>query len=225
MKRSAIVAAALASLAAGPSIASAEAVEPPAATVRGHSVTHPRSHITVRVPARATYVGSDRFDLYGVADAEIHLFAEAGSDRRLTKLYWIQWETYWPSKPELTHDYTGDQRQRHWGTTVWVNTGISSPSEPARVGSDTEHVRAILKSAGYTPPQALANVRMVQLLDDPKGTGHGRDELMFIYAEDLASSGKTKAELTTDGKPNANWEPIENDLIARAASAFEVERK
>jgi hypothetical protein len=225
MASSAIVAATLATLAAGPSIASAEIVAPPSAMVRGHSVTHPQSHITVRVPKTASYVGSDRFDLYGVADAEIHLFADAGSEKRLTKLYWIQFETYWPSKPELTHEYTGDRRERHWGTTVWVSTGISSPSEPARAGSDTEHVRAILKRAGYTPPKALANVRMVQLLDDPKGTGHGRDELMFIYAEDLAPTGKTREELTTDGKPNANWAPIESQLVKRATGSFEVERK
>ena len=200
-------------------------VAAPAAIVRGHTVTHPAALITVRVPKSATYVGSNRFDLYGVADAEIQVFAERDKNKRLTKLYWIQFESYWPSKPELTHDYTGDRREQHWGTTVWVNAGISLPSEPARAGSDTEHVRAILKRAGYTPPEALANVRLVQLLDDPKGTGHGREELMFIYAEDLALSGRTRAELTTDGKPNATWNPIEKGLVERAASAFEVDRK
>ena len=225
MTRSAIVAAALVSLGTGTSVAAAETVAPPSAMVRGHSVTHPQSRLTVRVPKSATYVGSDRFDLYGVADAEIQVFAEADRNKRLAKLYWIQFESYWPSKPELTHDYTGDRREQHWGTTVWVSTGISSPTEPARAGSDTEHVRAILKRAGYTPPEALANVRMVQLLDDPKGTGHGREELMFIYAENLALTGKTKAELTTDGKPNANWAPIEKSLVERAAGAFEVDRK
>jgi hypothetical protein len=224
MTRSAIIAGALVSLGTGASVTAAQTVAPPAAMVRGHSVTHPQSRLTVRVPKTATYVGSDRFDLYGVADAEIHVFAEAGRNKRLAKLYWIQFESYWPTRPELTHDYTGDRREQRWGTTVWVNTGISLSSEPARAGSDTEHVRTILKSAGYTPPDALANVRMVQLLDDPKGTGHGRDELMFIYAEDLAPTGKTSADLTTDGKPNANWVAIEKGLVERAASAFEIKR-
>jgi hypothetical protein len=225
MTRSVIVAAALLCLGTGVSVATAETVASPAAKVQGQSVSHPQSRLTVRVPSTATYVGSDRFDLYGVADAEIQVFAEAGRNKRLTKLYWIQFESYWPSKPDLTHDYTGDRREQHWGTTVWVSSGISSPSEPARVGSDTEHVRAILKRAGYTPPEALANVRMVQLLDDPKGTGHGREELMFIYAEDLAQTGKTRAELTSDGKPNANWSRIEKGLVERAVSAFEVDRR
>ena len=223
--RSAIVAAAILSFGAGTSVAAAEAVAPPASTVRGHSVTHPQAQLTVRVPTTATYVGSDRFDLYGVADAEIQVFVEADKNKRLTKLYWIQFESYWPSKPELTHDYTGDRREQHWGATTWVSGGPGSTTESPRPGSDTEHVRAILKRAGYSQPAEVMNVRMVQLLDDPNGTGHGRDELMFIYAEDLAPTGSTLAELTTDSKPNAKWTPIEQALIKRATNSFTIERK
>jgi hypothetical protein len=69
------------------------------------------------------------------------------------------------------------------------------------------------------------NLRMVQLLDDPKGTGHGRNELMLIYSEDLEPTGKTLAELTTNGEPNANWAPLEKGLVERAVKAFSIERK
>ena len=69
------------------------------------------------------------------------------------------------------------------------------------------------------------NVRLVQLLDDPAGTGKGRKELMIIYSEDLAPTGKALAELATDGKPNASWAPIEQALIERATKAVRVERK
>jgi len=216
MTRSAIVMAAIVTLGA---------VGPPAATVRGHSVTHPGKHLTIRVPTTATYVGSDRFDLYGVADAEIQLFVEADKSKRVKKLYWIQFESYWPSKPKLTHDYTDNRREHHWSATTWVNSGIDSTTGPSKPDSDGGHVRAMLKRAGYSQPPEVMNVRMVQLLDDPKGTGHGRDELMFIYGEDLAASGKTLAELTTDGKPNAKWTPIEQGLVKRAISAFSIERK
>jgi len=66
----------------------------------------------------------------------------------------------------------------------------------------------------------------VQILDDPQGTGQGaRRELMVIDSEDLALSGKTLAELTTNGKPNANWPPIEQALIARATKAVSVGRR
>src|SRR6185295_965687 len=98
MGRSMMVAAAILGLSAA-APAAAETVARPAAVVRGHSVTHPVAHLAVRVPNSATYVGSDRFDLYGVADAEIQLFAESDRNRRLTRLYWIQFESYWPDQP------------------------------------------------------------------------------------------------------------------------------
>ena len=64
---------------------------------------------------------------------------------------------------------------------------------------------------------------MVQILDDPKGTGHGRRELMFIYAEDLAKSGKTLAEWQK--APDAAWAPVGKPLVQRAVTAFEVMRR
>lgn len=225
MARSALVVAAILSFGAGATAHAAETVAPPSATVRDHSVTHPRTGLTIRVPETATYVGSDRFDLYGVADAEIQVFAEADKTKRLTKLYWIQFESYWPSKPELTHDYTDNRREQHWGATTWISSSPGSTTETPRPGSDTEHIRAILKRAGYTQPAEVMSVRLVQLLDDPKGTGHGRDELMFIYAEDLAPTGKTLAELTTNGKPNASWTPIEKAVVERATKVFSMKRK
>jgi hypothetical protein len=206
-------------------VAPAQPVLTPVALVQAHSVTNAGEHVIVRVPKTAIYVGSDRFDLEGVADAEMHVFVEADAKKRPTKLYWIQFERYWPSKPDLTHDYTGDRRTQHWGTTTWVRSGPAATTAPARPGSDTEHVRALLKRAGYTQPPEVMSVRMVQLLDDPKGTGRGRNELMLIYSEDLAPSGKRLSEVTTDGKPNAAWTPLEQGLIERATKAFSVERK
>lgn len=225
MRRSAMVAAAILGLSGGASPGAAETIAPPAAVVKGHNVNHPASGLTVTVPKTATYVGSDRFDLYGVADAEIEVFVEADANKRLKRLYWIQFESYWPSRPDLKYDYSDNRREQHWGTTVWVSAGPSATSKPTRAGSDTEHVRAILKRAGYVPPAEQMNVRMVQILDDPEGTGHGRRELMFIYGEDLAATGKSLADLTTNGEPNANWAPMEKALVERAAKAFSIERK
>jgi hypothetical protein len=201
-------------------------VDPPQAVVRNHIVTHKASGLTIRVPKSATYVGSDRFDLYGVADAEIQLFAEADRNKKLTKLYWIQFESYWPSLPDKSYNYAGDRRETHWGNTVWVNSGPGSTSETPRAGGDRAHMQAMLEKAGYKAPPAMAMVRMVQILDDPKGTGHGRRELMFIYAEDLAKAGKTLAEVTdAKGETTKAWEPLDKPLVRRATSAFQVERR
>ena len=161
--------AALLTAGAAASPASAETISPPAALVRGHSVVHPIAHLTVRVPKSATYVGSERFDLYGVADAEVQVFAEAAKDKRLTKLYWIQFESYWSSQPDKSYNYTGDRREQHWGTTVWMNGGPHSTTAASRPGGDRAHVQAMLERAGYKIPAEMMTVRMVQILDDPKG--------------------------------------------------------
>ena len=214
-------------LALATALAPAVAAEPlaPVARVDAGRVVHAGEGVNIRVPASATYVGSDRFTLYGVADAEIHVFAEADAKRRLRRLYWIQFESYLPSKPELAYDYAdGNRRVVLWGTPTWLRAGPVSTRGPVRAGSDRERVIALLKRAGLTIPSEVMNVRLVQLLDDPKGTGKGRRELMLIYSEDLAPSGRTLAELTADSKPGAAWQPLEQPLIDRATTALSVQR-
>lgn len=65
----------------------------------------------------------------------------------------------------------------------------------------------------------------LQLLDDPKDTGPGRHDVMFIYSEDLGRSGKTLSQVTTKGEPNANWPPIEKGSVERGVRAFGVARQ
>jgi hypothetical protein len=196
----------------------------PAAKVMANRVSNRVEHVTVSVPKSATYVGSERFDLYGVADAEVHVFIEADASKRMKRLYWIQFESYLPSKPELTHDYTDNRRTEQWGTITWVRSGPVSATSHMRPGGDREHVQHMLERAGYVIPAELMNVRLVQLLDDTQGTGYGRRELTLIYSEDLALTGKSLAELTTDGKPNERWAPLEQALIKRATTNFTVRR-
>jgi hypothetical protein len=197
----------------------------PAARVDRSAVAHRPSGMTVRVPPRAAYLGGERFNLYGVADAEVHVFAERGAGGRLERLYWIQFESYLPSRPELAYNYAeGNRRTELWGTTTWLRSGPVPTTGPVREGSDREHVFAILRRANVPIPAEVMNVRMVQLLDDRQGTGRGRRELMLIYSENLAATGKTLADLTTEGRPDERWRPLEQPLIERATRAFRVER-
>ena len=200
----------------------------PAAVVAKHVVTHRGDRIAVHVPASATYVGHDRFNLYGVADAEIHVFVDADRNKRAKRLYWIQFESYLPSLPNNHYNYAdGNTRMTLWGTPTWVNAGPQRTTGPTRPGSDTEHVRTLLTKAGYKVPPEAMSVRLVQILDDPKGTGRGRRELMIIYSEDLALSGKHYSDLAAENGEtrDAAWKPLEQPLINRAAKAVRVERK
>ncbi|HWT13670.1 MAG TPA: hypothetical protein VN231_13005 [Allosphingosinicella sp.] len=201
---------------------------PPASRVTAREIHHPgEPALRIGVPATATYVGGERFELYGVADCEVHVFVEAGPDRQVRRLYWIQFESYLPTAPDARYDYGegGNRRIELWGRTTWVRAAFGPTSRTARPGSDTERVQTIIARAGYTPPEQMMNVRLVRLLDDPQGTGYGRRELMLIYAEDLALSGLTPEALTDDGRPNARWAALEEALIARSASAFQVEER
>ena len=198
----------------------------PAAKVEANRVIHPGERITVSVPAAATYAGSERFTLYDVADAEVHVFVEADAAGRMRRLWWVQFEAYLPSMPQHHYDYSDNRRSELGGVTTWMSSRPLRADAPMRAGSDREHVIGILKRAGISIPAEIMNVRMVQLLDDPQGTGKGaRRELMVIYSEDLSLTGKTLAELTTDGTPNEGWAPIEKELIGRATTSTRIERQ
>ena len=204
----------------------AEVPAVPAARVEGSSIIHPRESITVRLPSAAVYLGSERFELYGVADAEVHIFAEPGADIRMRRLWWVQFESYLPGNDHRYNYADGNRKIDLGGTATWMIAGPRSTTGHMRPGLDREHVFGILKRAGIAIPAEVMNVRLVQLLDDPQGTGKGaRRELMVIYSEDLSLTGKTLAGLTSDGQPNPAWAAIEPGLIQRARESVSIERK
>ena len=207
--------------------AAAQGPQPIAGRVEANRVNHPGAPaVQVQVPAGAVYAGSERFTLYGVADSEIHVFVEADQARRIRRFYWVQFESYLPTRPDARYDYgESDRRMNLWGEAAWVRPFVADPTRPARAGSDTERVRAILAGAGYIAPPHMLAVRMVRLLDDPEGTGYGRRELRLIYGEDSRPSGATVDQVTTDGRPNERFAAIEGPLVARAAAAFAVEAR
>ena len=216
-----ITAAALMQVASAHAAAPAETVPAtPAAVVSGHTVTHSVEKLRISVPPAAVYAGFERFNLYGVADAEIHVFVEPDAAKKVQRLYWIQFESYLPFVPHGYNYAEGNARIDIAGTPTWVNAGPMT-GDRSRPGSDKESVLRILAEAGYTLPAEAMHVRLVQMLDDPQGTGKGRRELMIIYAEDLAPTGKTVSELVDD----AAWKPLEQPLIHRAAKALRVERQ
>ena len=60
------------------------------------------------------YVGSSEFVLYGVADAAIHVFVALGDQRRVQRLYWIQFEGYLPTV-DRSYDYDASQGRTEIG--------------------------------------------------------------------------------------------------------------
>jgi hypothetical protein len=199
-----------------PVLCSAQALAPER-LVRGNrliSTTNPA--VEIRLPRTAHHLGADRWNLYDIADAELHVFVEADRNRMVKALYWIQFEGYLPSNTHI-YNYTNDEPVTFAGRPFWQRATFGPTGRTPRAGSDVEHVHALVNKSGYRMPAETMNVRLVHLLDDAR-----RQELMFIYAEDLASSGYTSAQLMDGDQTRPEWEPVKKSLVERAMKRIRV---
>src|SRR5687767_2154370 len=174
------------------------------------SANNPR--IQIKLPKEAHYVGGDRWLMYEVADCEIHVFVEADDHKKVQRLYWIQFEGYVPSRPQLKYDYTSNPVQHFGGLEFYTRPRFGPTDDPVKPGSDAEHVRQLIRASGYTMPTGMMNVRLVHLPDE-----HRRKELMIIYAEDTDSAGVEWRDLLPGGKAADRWQEIQRVLIESAA--------
>jgi len=169
--------------------------------------------VRIQLPESARYVGADRSVLYGIADCELHAFVEphpkkADEQKNVHRLYWVQFEGYLPTKPELHHTYDSPRHANIGGMDFYVDTWVRPNDAAIEPGSDREHIEALIRAKGYKMPAGMMYVRLVHLLDEQK-----RKELMIIYGEDLAPTGLTAAELREGGPAYGRWPAIEKDLI------------
>ncbi|MET0290986.1 MAG: hypothetical protein ABW136_01395 [Steroidobacteraceae bacterium] len=174
--------------------------------------------LQISVPKAATYVGADRWVLFDVADAEVHLYVEADSSRRVQRYYWIQFESFLPSLPDKRYGPVNQPVATLAGLPFHVIARAGPSSEPARAGSDLEHVLRLFVKNSYTLPRELATVRLLHRRAD------ARSEVMLIYGEDLGVSGTTLANVigSTDYLPA--WKPVAEAATQRALKQFTVKR-
>jgi len=195
-----------------PGIAHADA-HPPDRKVHGTTITSTHDPLVkIRLPKAARYAGAARWDLYQVADAELHVFVEANASRRVQRLYWVQFESYLPNN-SFAYEYPFTERTTLGGRDFDVSFRFDRTDKPLRPGSDFERVRMLVGEAGFHLASETMQVRLVHLLEATK-----RQELMFIYSEDLAASGVTAADLNHP----ATWEKLKPDLLERAKSRIHL---
>jgi hypothetical protein len=186
--------------------------QPPERKVESNSVVSTRNpNIRIDIPENARYVGADRWNLYGVADCEVHVFVKADEKKIVQSFYWIQFEGYLPEKPNQRYDYTKDRKMVIDGLEFHLKARFGPTSEKPKPGSDFQHVLNLISAGGYNLPSDMMNVRLVYLPD----SSH-RKELMVIYAEDMASTGYSSTNLMKGGKIRPEWTEIEDALIERA---------
>jgi hypothetical protein len=173
--------------------------------------------LRIRLPESVRYVGADRWVLYGIADCELHAFVKADEQKNVQELYWVQFEGYIPTRPDLHHKYDSPRHATIGGLDFYVDTWPRSNEEKTEPGSDREHIDALILAKGYKIPANMMYVRLVNLLDAEK-----RKELMIIYGEDLASTGLTAADLREGGKAYGQWPTLQKGLIERAKTKIHL---
>ena len=192
--------------------------EAPERKASGNVVVSERDpKINIGVPKSAKYVGADRWILYGVADCEIHGYVEVDDKKNVQRLYWIQFEQYIPEKPDLHHTYDSPRLAQIGGLDFYVDTWPRANHAETRVGSDREHIEALVKARGFQMPAGMAYVRLVHLWDPEK-----RKELMIIYGEALPA-GVNAADLDEKGKDRqTKWPAIEQQVIQGAQQRIKI---
>lgn len=174
-------------------------------------------NVGIELPKSVQYVGADRWLLYGIADCELHAFVEADGKKNVQRLYWVQFEGYVPTKPELKHKYDSPRHATMGGLDFYVDTWVRLKDAETQKGSDREHIEALIRAKGYKMPEGMMNVRLVHLLDEQK-----RKELMVIYGEDVSQTGFNASDLSEGGRAFSRRTAIENALIERAKSRITI---
>lgn len=190
----------------------------PARAALGHTVisTHDPD-VRIELPASAAYVGTDLWLLKAYADnVELFAFVDADTKKHVSRIYWIQFEAYRPSRPELKHTYDSKRHAILGGMDFFVDTWVQSTAAPEEPDSDGAHLKALLSTAGYTLPKSMMSVRFVHLMDK------ARKELMFIYSEDTTATGFTADDLRKGGRAFGEWPGIEAGLIQRGERGVEL---
>jgi hypothetical protein len=187
--------------------------------VAGNVITSERDPaLRIELPKGAHYVGADRWVLYGIADCELHAWVAVDGQKKIRQLYWVQFEGYVPSHPDLHHTYDSPKHATIGGEDFYVDSWVRTKAAKTESGSDREHIEALMRAKGYLMPEGMMYVRLVHLLDKEK-----RKELMIIYGEDLAPTGFTAAELSEGAKKYDRWPGIADSLMERAEREISIE--
>jgi hypothetical protein len=192
----------------------------PERVVNGNVISSDRDpKVHIQLPKSVQYVGADRWELYGVADCEVHAFVEADAQKNVQRLYWIQFEGYLPTKPAAKYEYDSPKHSKIGGLDFYVDTWVRASDAETGPGSDREHVQKLVAAKGYKMPAGMMYVRLVHLLDEQK-----RKELMIIYGEDLTPTGLTVAQLSQGGSAYSRWLGIAQALLDRAGQRIVLEQ-
>jgi hypothetical protein len=158
------------------------------------------------------YVGGQRFTLYGVAEAEQHLFVKKVSGNTVDRFYWVQFEHYLPNNSH-TYNYKAARTAEIGGLQFVYDTDGYSDYESVNhnPASDGGRAIALLAKHGLALPRKAVRLRMFHFASDR------RSELMIIYGEALAAG--TTVATSEDGTSLDDSSPEEARKVLERARA------
>lgn len=149
----------------------------PYTVTNGGILSAMQPEIQLDVDTSLHYVGSQRWILYNVAQAEQHLFVQRAKDG-VERFLWVQFEEYIPSS-NGRYDYSKDSPVPAFGKELRTSKQLwNVPTTESRPESDGAYSRKLLREHGITLPPQMLYERFIYLPDSIH-----RRELMVIYAE------------------------------------------
>lgn len=134
------------------------------------------------IPRGFRFIGTQRVNLHGNAEAEQYVFARSGRDNIVERFYLIQFEHFLPTN-NLTYDYASmrttqiNNFQFNYDVKSFSNLGALLMEDQ---GSDGEAMAQLLAKQHLSLPLNTVMVRMFHL-----PSADHRTELMIIYGEAL----------------------------------------
>jgi hypothetical protein len=143
--------------------------------------------IRIKFADEFKHVGTLQFVLYDRAQVEQHFFVDADNERRIKRMYWVQFEGYLPAV-NAKYDYPANETVTLAGQTYLVNAeSVPNISEVVKrmPQSDVERAVTFLESKGYRMGPSIRYERFVRLVDEAK-----RNEMILSYIEDASTSSE-----------------------------------
>lgn len=193
----------------------------PARLVTGNVIVSPADPAArIVLPEGVRYLGTRRWDLRGIADADLHLFVEQDGDGRAVRGYWIQFEQYLPSAPEARYQPISADDPVALGRMRFHTRTRYGPGRPVAPppGSELEKVAELLDASGIEVPAETMSVTFHAVIGEA-----ARKELLIIYFEDLSAAGLTRAGLDAEDGHGPLTDRLQKIAVERAQARISVE--
>jgi len=186
----------------------------------GNTIVSPKAPAARIVVDRSlAYLGRLTFPLQTTAEVERFVFAEGDGTGRVRAVFIAQFESLLPAA-KGGYTFAVTDTTLLGGQAYQTSTGFFDFAEAAaaRPRAEADRTRAFLQTHGLeVGDDDFLAARYARITDEAK-----RSEIILFHYENLAGSGRTRAELEPGGRHAAETERLLREHEARARTRFEV---